>query len=210
MKYMLSFLTYPKYKWFLRETHEMKHFFFNLITVSKKTYVNGFLGSFQTPNPHRPPYDKYVTYLTTYVGYIRRATKPTVSVPVMWNSFDDKCPITLSTLYVPIMLFSLWAKYVIFTKWKLSSRRGMSVLIITLEWHSLILTMFIIHVFSHFRDIRGEHPFLALGSDQTPDTNQTLPLEGSIQQENRKLFWIPSVIQVITKINSKSIQPITK
>ena len=56
------------------------------------------------------------TYLTTYVGYIRRATKPTVSVPVMWNSIDNKCPITLGTIYVPIMQFGLVAKYVIFTK----------------------------------------------------------------------------------------------
>ncbi len=31
---------------------------------------NMFLGSFQTPNPHIPPYNKYVTYLTTYVGCI--------------------------------------------------------------------------------------------------------------------------------------------
>ncbi len=62
---------------------------FNLTTVSKNTYVTGFLGSFQTPNPHKPPCNKYVTYLTTYVGYIRRATKPTVSVPVIWNSFDN-------------------------------------------------------------------------------------------------------------------------
>ncbi len=61
----------------------------NLTTVSKNTYVTGSLGSFQTPNPHIPPYNEYPTYLTTYVGYIRRATKPTVSVPVMWNSFDN-------------------------------------------------------------------------------------------------------------------------
>ena len=91
-------------------------FIVNLTTVSKNTYVNGFLGSFQTPNLHRPPYNKYITYLTTYVGYIRRATKTTVSVPVMWNSFDNKCPIALGTTYVPIMQFGLRAKYVIFTK----------------------------------------------------------------------------------------------
>ena len=60
----------------------------NLTTVSKNNYVTGFLGSFKTPNPYIAPYNKYVTYLTTYGGYIRRATKITVSVPVMWNSFD--------------------------------------------------------------------------------------------------------------------------
>ncbi len=32
----------------------------NLTTVSKNTYVTGFLGSFQTPNPHIPSYNKYV------------------------------------------------------------------------------------------------------------------------------------------------------
>ncbi len=32
-----------------------------LTTISKNTYVTGFLGSFQTPNPYRPPYNKYVT-----------------------------------------------------------------------------------------------------------------------------------------------------
>ncbi len=32
----------------------------NLTTVSKNTYVTGFLGSFQTPNPHIPPYSEYV------------------------------------------------------------------------------------------------------------------------------------------------------
>ncbi len=42
----------------------------NLTTVSKNTYVTGFLGSFQTPNPHGPHYNKYVTYLTTYVGLL--------------------------------------------------------------------------------------------------------------------------------------------
>ncbi len=36
-------------------------FIVNLTTVSKNTYVNGFLGSFQTPNLHRSPYNKYVT-----------------------------------------------------------------------------------------------------------------------------------------------------
>ena len=72
----------------------------NLTTVSKNTYVTGFLGSFQTPKPHIPPYSKYVTYLTTYVAYIRRATKT----------------ITLGTMYVPIMQYSLRADYVIFTK----------------------------------------------------------------------------------------------
>ncbi len=63
--------------------------FINLTIFSKNTYVTVFLGSFQTPNLYIPPYNKYVTYLTAYVGYIRRATKPTVSVPVMWISFDS-------------------------------------------------------------------------------------------------------------------------
>ncbi len=40
----------------------------NLTTVLKNTYITGFLGSYQTPNPHIPPYNKYATYLTTYVG----------------------------------------------------------------------------------------------------------------------------------------------
>ncbi len=38
----------------------------NLTTVSKNTYVTGFLGSFQTPNPHIPPYNKYVTYADSF------------------------------------------------------------------------------------------------------------------------------------------------
>ena len=38
----------------------LKTSFFNLTTVSKNTYVTGFLGSFQTPNPHIPPYNKYL------------------------------------------------------------------------------------------------------------------------------------------------------
>ncbi len=51
------------------------------------------------------------------------------------------------------MQFSLWANFMIFTKWKLSSRRGMSVLVIASEWHSLLLTTFIVPVFSQLRDI---------------------------------------------------------
>ncbi len=34
--------------------------FINLTMPSKKKYVTGFPGSFQTVNPHRPPYNKYV------------------------------------------------------------------------------------------------------------------------------------------------------
>ena len=56
----------------------------------------------------------------------------------------------------------------------------------------------------------GEHPLLALGSDQTPDTNQTLPQLQNIRQENQISAWISSVIQSITRINSKSMQLITK
>ncbi len=56
---------------FLHEGFKWYNFFvsrlpLNLTTVSKNTYVTGFLGSFQTPNPRWPPYNKYVIYLTTY------------------------------------------------------------------------------------------------------------------------------------------------
>ncbi len=37
--------------------------FFNLTTVSKNTHVTGFLGSFQTPNPHIPP-NNFLQFLT--------------------------------------------------------------------------------------------------------------------------------------------------
>ncbi len=40
---------------------------FKLTTVSKNTYDTGFMGSFPTPNPHRPLFKKYVTCLTTTV-----------------------------------------------------------------------------------------------------------------------------------------------
>ncbi len=83
----------------------------------------------------------------------------------------------------------------------------MSVLVITLEWHSLILTTFIIPVFSQFRDIWVNAHFWSWGLVRPQalirpyHNNETFDMNS---------VWIPSVIQRITKINSKSIQPITK
>ncbi len=47
------------FQWFLHHNYQVS---LNIIltTVSKNTYITGFLGSFQNPNPHRPPCNKYV------------------------------------------------------------------------------------------------------------------------------------------------------
>ncbi len=47
----------------------------NLTTVSKNTHVTSFLGSFQTPNPHIPPYSKYVRIIKINSKSIQPITK---------------------------------------------------------------------------------------------------------------------------------------
>ncbi len=58
----------------------------NLTTVSKNTYVTGFLGSFQIPNPNRPPCNKYGTYLTINSKGIQPIIKlGTIYAPGIWK-----------------------------------------------------------------------------------------------------------------------------
>ncbi len=58
---------------------------FNLTTVSKNTYVTGFPGSLQTPYPHIPPYNKYVTKLGT-INALRGLKRPQKTVVRLTNA----------------------------------------------------------------------------------------------------------------------------